>query len=220
MDTSASLVHRRHHGVLPVVLVLAVQQTPAAVVPLHHAPVPRHPPRRRHPVLLLECVVRLVHQRHVPLHHVLEPLSGGRRRARHPVQVAFQVVPHVHVAGRLEVRRRAGVDDQLDTHVMVRQRRVPGHDVPGVEDAQDTEAGGRRGVQPLLEAGAAHAWTGERKRRDRERRRGRAVVAVLGDVEGAQGGQRRPEAVPGHRDAHLLVLVRAHQLPHLSQRLT
>uniref|UniRef100_A0A804QKA8 Uncharacterized protein n=1 Tax=Zea mays TaxID=4577 RepID=A0A804QKA8_MAIZE len=201
-----------------ILFLLAVHQAPAPVGALHHPPVQRHPPLGRHPVVVPQRVVRLVHQRHVTRHGELEP-SARASRARHAVQVHLEVVAGPLAPGAPQVRRLPRVDRELRADVVVEHGRVLGHDVAGVADAEEPQP--RDSVEPLPEASAADARAGERERGHGAggRRRRRHVVAVGGDVERVERGERRAEAVARHGDAELLVLVRVHQPPHLAQRL-
>jgi hypothetical protein len=202
-----------------ILFLLAVHQAPAPVGALHHPPVQRHPPLGRHPVVVPQRVVRLVHQRHVTRHGELEP-SARASRARHAVQVHLEVVAGPLAPGAPQVRRLPRVDRELLADVVVEHDGgVLGHDVAGVADAEKPQP--RDGVEPLPEAGAADARAGERERGHGAggRRRRRHVVAVGGDVERVERGERLAEAVARHGDAELLVLVRIHQPPHLAQRL-
>ena len=102
---------------------------------------------------------------------------------------------------RPQVWRCADVDGQLGAHIMLQQRRVPGHDVPALRPRRpqwrQTTSWSR--LHPVVGCRTQTPWP-----------------AILGDVQRIQGGQLRPEAVPHYRDAHLLVLVRIQQFLHVS----
>ena len=186
-----------------------------------HSLVLRHPPIRRHRVLFPERVDALVRQRHVALHLQLEP-AGAALLAGDAVQVALEVVERQQRGRVAQVGRPAGGDGQRHGHVDVADRRVRGHDVVGVLHVEGPEVTER--AEGHLEEVVPHVRAREDDGRRRAwRLRGVAarwcVEAVGDDVDGVEGGEGGPEAVPGDGDAGYLVLVQLHQTLHLLKNL-
>ncbi|WVZ69452.1 hypothetical protein U9M48_018234 [Paspalum notatum var. saurae] len=198
--------------VLLVVIRLMVLQDPPPVGPLHHVLVVVHLPAHGHGVLVGEAVVELVHQRHVPVHHQLEPAAAAvALPASDAVQVDLEVVRLRLAAVGLEERRPARVDEQLHAHVGVAHGRVVRDAVGLVPDAEHPEV--RQPVEDVPEVAVPRARAAEHHGGHRGRTAAVAqgpVVRIGDDVDGVEGGQGRAQAVPNDADARLLVLRTEH----------
>ncbi|KAF7033456.1 hypothetical protein CFC21_044553 [Triticum aestivum] len=217
----------------------AMRQHPPPILGPDHALVQLLAPPVGHHVLIHEEVGGLVDERRIPAPEL--ELLAAALVAVEKVEVRLEVVVAREVEDVLEERRQLVVERQLHADVGVdagqaeraghaQQRHGEdglgedaghlGHRVVHVEDAQRLHA--QLPLEALPEHGVPDARAGVGEDADgRLGAGGGHVDACLGDVVGAEHGQRGAEAVAGDRHAHLLALrgVPLHQLPHLGEHL-